>query len=174
MKSSIAALVLLAAAGMAHAQTPSLMKAGLWDITVSKMVYDGNDMTAMIASAQAQLAKLPPDQRAMAESRFKMAGSGVQMCISEAMLAKHQFGGDSHCPSTKTDISGNKMSFSVNCTYEGRTTTGSGQWVVNGDSVSTHLDAKVTDAKGTHTILAESVMHYGGADCKGLKPADQK
>lgn len=174
MKSLIAALALLAAAGMAHAQAPSSMKAGLWDIKVAKMVYDGNDMTSMLAAAQAQIAKLPPDQRAMAESRIRMSGSGVQMCITEAMIAKRQFGGHGHCPPTKVDVSGNKASFVYSCTDEGRTTTGTGQWIISGDSIATHVDMKMTDAKGNHTVVAETQMSYAGADCKGLKPADQK
>lgn len=181
MKTSIAAVMLLAAAGLAYAQTPGI-KPGLWETKVVKMVNDGKDMSEMMAKMQAQLANLPPDQRAMVESQMKAhgmsggAGGVIRMCISPAMAAKHQVGGDphGHCPPAQLQISGNKTTFSINCTYEGNTTVGTGQAVMSGDSITTHVDMKTTGAQGNHTVVADTQMSYIGANCQGLKPLDQK
>ncbi|HEX8955640.1 MAG TPA: DUF3617 family protein, partial [Burkholderiaceae bacterium] len=126
-----------------------------------------------------QLANLPPEQRAMIESHMKgsgFGGGGMRVCISPAMAAKHELGGDphSHCPPASTEVSGNTISFVVNCTYQGRTTVGKGQAVLNGDSYAIHSDVKETDSKGTHTAVSDIQMTYLGSDCQGIKPMDQK
>ena len=180
--SSIAALLLLAAAAGVQAQ--QAMKPGLWELKVNKLVNDGKDMSDSMAKMQQRLAALPPDQRAMVESRMQASGVGngsVRVCISPAMAAKYQFNGtgagnprDSHCPSNKADISGNKVTFTINCTYEGNTTVGSGQAVMSGDSISIHSETKISGANGSHSSIADVQMNYVGSDCQGLKPADQK
>jgi len=65
------------------------------------------------------------------------------------------------------------MSFTLNCTRDGRTTVGSGERMINGDSISTHVNMKMTDSHGTRTMEMESEMRYLGSDCKGIKPLDQ-
>jgi hypothetical protein len=159
-------------------------KAGLWETKIVKNIVDGKDMTAQIndamAKMQARLAQMTPEQRAMVESHMNgMAAGGsnsVRVCISPAMAAKHAFGGDpqGHCPGSSYDVSGNKVSFSINCTHDGRTTVGTGQAIMNGDSISTHVDLKTTDSKGTHTMLADTQMSYLGSNCQGIKPFDEK
>lgn len=178
MKKIGIAIVAMSLAGVSHAQVPGT-KAGLWETKIVKSVYDGKDMTAQINGAMAQIANLPPEQRAMVEAHMKASGAGggsFRVCISPAMAAKHQIGGDphGHCPPASTEVSGNTINFVVNCTYQGRTTVGKGQAVANGDSFSIHTDVKETDSKGSHTMLADLQMNYLGANCQGLKPADQK
>jgi hypothetical protein len=180
---AILALGMAAMTQLAQAQVPGT-KAGLWETKIVKNVYDGKDMSAQMSDAQAQLqaklASLPPDQRAMVESRMKGIGAGnggaFRVCISPAMAAKNQIGGDphGHCPPASVDVNGNTVNFAINCTYEGRTTVGKGQAVRNGDSFSIHADMKETDSKGSHTIVVDTQMNYLGADCQGIKPLDQK
>lgn len=184
MKKITIAVVAIGMAGWAHAEMPAT-KAGLWETKIVKNVYDGKDMSAQMSDAQAQLqaklASLPPEQRAMVEARMKGAGVGgsggaVRVCVSPAMAAKHLIGGDpkGRCPPASTEISGNTVNFAVNCTYEGRTTVGKGQAVMNGDSIAIHADMKETDSKGSHTIVVDTQMNYLGSDCQGIKPVDQK
>lgn len=168
MKVSIVALALLACAGVAQAQTS--MKAGLWETKMSKMVVDGNDMTAMIN----QLSQQGGNTGAHAPAAGM--GSARRVCISPEMAAKHALGGGPHgeCPPVKSDISGNKVNFAFNCTVQGNTVTGSGALVMNGDSMSYHIDSKVSGAHGDHTSVTDMQMTYIGSDCQGIKPMDQK
>lgn len=182
MKKTFLAVLLLSGgfAGLVHAQTPSL-KPGLWETKVVKQIVDGKDMSAQIADAMAKyqsaMANMTPEQRAMVQSHMPAspgAGGGVRICISPAMAAKHIAGGDpqGHCPPASVTVSGNKMSFAINCTYEGRTTVGTGETTMAGDTMSSHVDMKTTDSRGTHTVQMDSQMHYVGADCQGVKPLD--
>jgi hypothetical protein len=185
MKEIGIAFLAIGMAGLAqlgHAQVPGT-KAGLWETKIVKNVVDGKDMAAQMSDAQAKLqaklASLPPDQRAMVEAHMKgagMNGNSIRVCISPAMAAKHQIAGDpqGHCPPASVDVSGNTFSFAVNCSYNGHTTVGKGQAVMNGDSIAVHVDMTETDSKGTHTIVADTQMNYLGADCQGIKPLDQK
>jgi hypothetical protein len=182
MRKTIGA-VLLVLCGTAGAQTAGL-KPGLWDVKIIRQVIDGKDMSAQIASAQARmqeaLAKMTPEQRAMMEGRLKgMMGQGAggttRICISPAMAAKNETWTDreGRCGSAKVSHSGNKTSFEVNCSSDGRTTVGSGDSTLNGDTVTTHVDLTTTDARGSHTVQSETQMRFVGADCEGVMPVDQ-
>ncbi|MBV8635333.1 MAG: DUF3617 domain-containing protein [Burkholderiaceae bacterium] len=178
MKKSIIAILAIGVAGLASAQAPA-SKPGLWETKIVKQVVDGKDMTAQINGAMAQLANLPPEQRAMIEAHMKgagMNGTSIRVCISPAMAAKHEIGGDprGHCPPASIEVNGNTTNFAVNCTYQGRTTVGKGQAVVNGDSIAVHVDMKETDSNGSHTVISDTQMSYLGSDCQGIKPLDQK
>ena len=183
MKKMIIAVLSFGAVAQVCAQVPNT-KPGLWETRIIKNVVDGKDMTAQMndamAKMQAQLAKMTPEQRAMVESSMKGVaagnGSSFRTCISPAMAAKHQIGADphGHCPPASVTTNGNKINFSINCTYEGHTTVGTGQAVMDGDSVSSHVDMKVSDSNGTHTITADTQMNYIGSNCQGIKPPDQK
>lgn len=181
MKKTIVATLALAAAASAHAQVPDA-KAGLWETKIVKNVVDGKDMSAQMndamAAHQAQLDKLTPEQRAMVMSRMNGMGgnSAIRTCISPAMAAKHDFGGDAHghCPSADISVSGNTITFNINCTNQGRTIVGKGQAVMSGDTISRHIDVKETDDKGSHTAVIDMQSTYLGSDCKGVKPLDQK
>ncbi len=183
MKKVIVVALLSGVAGLVQAQVPET-KPGLWESKLTKNVVDGKDMTAQIddamAKMQARLAQMTPEQRAMVESHMKTMTSGsggsVRFCVSPEMAAKHAIAGDPHgnCPPTSTSVSGNKTSFSINCTHDGRTAVGTGQIVVNGNSTTYHADMKTTDSKGSHTVVMDAEMRYLGSNCQGIKPLDQK
>ncbi|PRC94662.1 DUF3617 family protein [Solimicrobium silvestre] len=176
-KTTLAILLILS--GIASAQTSSL-KAGLWDMKQIKQVLDGQDMSAKMAAVQEKMqesmAKMTPEQRKKMEGMMNMgAGGTIRVCISPAMAARNApiVDREGHCAPAKVTRSGNTSTFEFNCTNNGRTSVGSGKSTVNGDTVSTSVDMTVTDAKGHHSIQSESQMTFLGADCQGIKPADQ-
>ena len=183
MKKAISVTLIISSVlcGQACADTPG-MKPGLWENKVIKNIVDGKDMSAksaeMMARYQQAMAKMTPEQRAAMQSHMAVSSGSpgtARICISAAMAANHGAlaGSQSHCPPASVTTSGNKMSFTFNCTNDGRTTVGSGERIINGDAISTHANMKVTDSHGTHTMDTESEMRYLGADCQGIKPLDQ-
>jgi hypothetical protein len=154
------------------------MKAGLWEMKPVRQIMDGKDMTAMMAAAQAQmqqqLASLPPEQRAKLQGMLGHQGV-IRICVSPAMAANGAPMADpeGHCPPASVNRSGNTTTFEFSCTENGRSRSGKGSSTVNGDTVTTHLDMKMTDAKGPHTMQADMQSTYLGADCQGVTPADQ-
>lgn len=183
MKKTVLALSLLLC-GTAMAGTGG-MKAGLWELKVTRQVIDGKDMAAQMAAAQAKMqesmAKMTPQQRQQMEQIMKGVGvqgqndGAIRMCISEAMAAKNNTWGahDSKCPPTKVSQSGNKVTFEINCTADGHTSVGTGESTISGDKVTSHVDLTTTDARGKHTMVSDSQMTYLGADCKGIKPMEE-
>jgi hypothetical protein len=159
-------------------------KPGLWETKILHEVIDGRDMTEKIAAAQASMqaamARMTPEQRQQTAAMMKgMAGQGqngtIRVCISQAMIANHYMPADpnNRCPSTSVTTSGNKTTYSFNCTKDGRTVVGTGQSIANGGTTSTHLDTKSTDARGSHTMVIDSEATYLGSDCQGVVPLDQ-
>ncbi len=159
-------------------------KPGLWEYKVTKQVVDGRDMQAQMAAAVAQMkqamANLTPEQRKQMEAmtRGQGASTGVgamSFCISKEMAARDKpvLGPQSHCETIKSNRSGNKVSFEIKCSNKGQTTSGKGETTISGDLMKTVMDIDTTDAHGSHTIHSESQMKFIGADCQGIKPADQ-
>jgi hypothetical protein len=173
-------LALIAVCAPALAQS-GFMRPGLWEVQVIHQEMDGKDLTGQMADAQAKmqqrLAQMPPDQRAKMEAMMGAQGqSGSwRVCMSEAMAARGRamIDRDGHCDPSRFERSGNKISFEFNCTTSGRTRIGKGETVADGDSVTTRFEATSTDAKGTHSLKGETRMKFLGADCQGVKAADQ-
>jgi hypothetical protein len=170
-------------AAYTSAQTPGL-KAGLWEIKTTRQVMDGRDMTAMMTTAmekmQQAMANMSPEQRKQMEGMVGNAigvgsSGGVRICVSPAMAAKNQpmVDKDGQCAPAKVTHSGNKSTFEFSCTQNGRSTTGTGTSIADGDSISTSVVMTITDAKGNHTMQSDSVMTFAGSDCQGITPADQ-
>lgn len=174
--------VLLVTCSIAHAQTPGL-KAGLWETKIIHRIVDGKDMTLQMAASQAKMqaamANMTPQQRAQMAGMMKSMPPGqngtVRTCISAAMAAKQyaMVDPDGHCSAMSLTPIGNKVSFSFTCNQEGRTSTGSGERIFNGNSASTHLDMTSTDAGGQHKVQIDSEMNYLGSDCQGVQPIDE-
>ncbi len=179
-------LVLVAIGGTALAGDSGL-KAGLWEMTQSRQVMDGHDMSDQMAAAQKQMqqamANMPEDQRKRMETmmnRQGMSGSsatgvGRRICISPQMAArdKPMIDPQGRCEPGKVTRSGNKASYEFNCSTAGRTMVGKGENTIGSDTVSTHIDMTVSDAQGSHTIQSDTAIKYLGADCQGVKPLDQ-
>jgi hypothetical protein len=153
-------------------------KQGLWEVKMVHNVVDGKDMSAQMAAAQAkmqqQMANMPPAQRAQIEAMMSGSGS-YRVCVSAAMAARDSpmVDREGKCEPAKVSHSGDKTTFEFNCTTERGTRVGKGESVRSGDTITTRMDMSSTDAKGTHTMQAETQMTFLGADCQGVKPADQ-
>lgn len=174
-------------AGSALAQGSGL-KPGLWEVKQLKQVMDGKDMGAQMAAAQAQMqqayANMPPAQRKQMEAMMAKqgvappaaaSGGGQRICISPEMAArdKPMVDPEGRCEPTKFSRSGNRVSFEVNCNFEGQQMNGKGESTTSPDSVSTKMDMVMTGRDGRHTMQSETQMRWLGADCGTVKPADQ-
>ena len=144
---------------------------------------DGQDVMAQMAAAQAQMnqamANMPAAQRkqmeAMMGKQAMPAANVRRICVSPEMAARDQpvLSHDGSCEPSKVSRGGDRVSFEFNCVIEGRNTSGKGESVVSGDTISSKMDMTTVDAKGKHTMQTESQMKYLGSDCQGLKPADR-
>ena len=169
--------------GTTTVQADSMMKPGLWEMHIVKQVVDGQDTSAQMAAAQSQMqqmmANMSPAQRKQMEQMMgkqAMPSSNMhRVCVSPEMASrdKPMMPPEAKCEPSKVERSGNKTTFAMNCTTEGRTMVGKGESIVSGDSMSNRMDMTVTDASGRHTMQTESQMKFLGADCQGIKPADQ-
>jgi hypothetical protein len=168
----------------AFAENPLGMQAGLYELKTVKLVQDGVDHSAQMsdtmAKMQAQMASMPPDQRAKMEAMMQQhgvnlnAGSGtVQMCLSGEQLKKNFVPGQQNgkCDPAYTQT-GSTFAFSYHCQLNGGTSTGKGTATRSGDTISFAVDDTTTGAAGTHSNHSELQMHYLGADCGSIKPAD--
>jgi hypothetical protein len=184
MKKSVLVVFLLLS-GATGAQEARL-KPGLWEVKIVRQVVDGRDMTSQMASAQEKvrqaMANLSPEQRKQMEAM--MGGRGMpamgsdganRICVSAAMAARDNTVADpqGRCAPTKIERSGATTSFEFNCSNNGRTSAGKGKSTVSADAVATSVDATTTDAKGQHTMHSETQMTFLGADCQGIKPAEE-
>ena len=172
----------LAVAACAVSAAEPMMKAGLWEMRIEKQIVDGQDMAGKMAAAQAEMQKamagMPAEQRKQMEQM--MAGRGMggagnpnvhRLCVSPEMAAQDKpvAAGDPKCQPSKYQRSGNRTTFEMNCPGM----VGKGESVVSGDSIATTMDMTMTDESGRHTMHSASRLRYVGADCQGIKPADQ-
>lgn len=184
MKTTILAILaaFACAVSTSAAGAEGLMKAGLWEVELIKNVVDGRDMTSAMkeamANMQQMMANMSPQQRKQMEAMMgkQAAGSTLQRtCVSPAMAAgdKPMMPPDMKCEPAAFNRSGNKVSFEINCTDRGRTTTGKGESLLTGETVTTKMDMVTTDPSGRHTMQMESSARYIGPDCGDIKPVDQ-
>ncbi len=177
-------LLVLAAIGGAALAQGSGLKPGLWEVKMIQQTRDGKDMTAQMAAARSQMeqamARMPPEQRQRMEAVMGGQGAnaaGQRICISAAMAARDKplIDPQSGCePSTLTHSSSTKLAFEFSCTANGVATTGTGESMIAGDTITMLVDKTVTDSHGRHTMHSETQMKYVGQDCQGITPLDQR
>lgn len=159
------------------------MKPGLWEMRTIKHVMDGRDMMAQMAAAQAQMqqmmANMPSGQKKQMEAMMGRQGASApnvhRICVSAEMAEREQpvVVADSKCEPSNVSRSGNRMTYQIDCVAQGTTMTGKGESVFAGDTVAGKMDMTTAGRDGRHSMQMESQMKYLGADCQGLKPADQ-
>jgi hypothetical protein len=162
------------------ADSASHLTPGLWEQTMT-MKSQGGDMEAKMAEAQARLAALPPEQRAMVQAQ--MQSHGVQMnpgghnmttrvCISKEM-AEHDTppSRDNRCEQKQLERNGSTVHFKVVCqgnppsTGEGTFTMTSATSYSGTMSVNTVVDGKPEKMDSAMT------GKWLGSDCGDIKPA---
>jgi hypothetical protein len=176
-----AAVAWLVVAWISQAQAQTL-KPGLWEIT-QKTKVGGQDMGAQMAQMQAQLAKLPPEQRKMMEdmmakqgvsmpSASAAGGTVLKVCMSKEMVERNQFnqaGGPGDCTHTQQPRSGNTMKFSFAC--KNPPSTGEGEVTFSG-AEAYHTKVVVNTQRGGKAERGEvdSSGKWLSADCGAIKP----
>jgi len=162
----------------AFAENPLNMQPGLYELKTVKVIADGVDRSGQIAKMQAQMASLPPEQRAQMEAMMQQhgvnvnAGSGtVQMCLSGEQLKKNFVPGNQNgkCDPAYTQT-GSTFTFTYSCQLNGGTSNGKGTATRSGDTINFTVDDTTTGPGGTHSNHSELRMSYLGSNCGASKP----
>lgn len=177
-RAMLASILPLALPLVATSALAGNMKAGLWEIKMTKQIVDGEDIQAQMRLMQQQLAGLPPQQRKQMEAMLKQQGIGMgpggatRICIGRDQARRNMpvIDLDDRCQPTKLTRSGNTVRFEIDCTMDGSRMQGKGLSTTTSNSVYTRMDVTTTDESGRHTMQSESQMRYLGPDCKGLPP----
>lgn len=168
-------LLMLAALAAAHASAQQSVKPGLWEL--HNKVKTGNAQTDQaVTAALAQLAALPPAQRAQMEAMMaqngismpKAAGDGgltLTACVTPEMAARKELplNQKGKCSSTQEPVAGG-MNVSFTCTDPA--SSGSGQIRFNGDQAYT-MTMNVTNNSGTgpQNATVESTGRWLSDNC---------
>jgi hypothetical protein len=172
------AMFAIACAAPAHAQK---IRPGLWENSVA-MKSSGGQVEAAMAQMQAQLASMPPEQRAQVEAMMANQGIGmaagkpntVRSCISPEMAARDQFDtGDGRCKSTGHTRSGNVVRFKFVCQPDasGAAGEGEGEFTLVSDTENRgKMRINATRQGQTLRMEMDTTSRWLGADCGTLKP----
>jgi Protein of unknown function (DUF3617) len=188
MNHRVWAIGLLGLAAAAAALAQPATKPGLWEVRVTRQIVNGQDMTAQMQAAQAQMAaamkSMPPEQRKMMESRMGQMGMGggaapgaMRMCLTADMLkdrppVQAPTPDGATCEPMQHSRSGNTFSFSTRCkSRDGMVSEMQGKSTMVGDG-EFHADMinKTTGGKQSSTMESSSVSKWLGADCGNVKP----
>ena len=172
MKRLLLTLAILAAA---QASAQNNIKPGLWELT-SKVKTGNAVQDQAMSAAAAQLAAMPPEQRARVEAM--MAQNGISMpktgsdgaitltvCVTPEMAARKEvpLNQQGQCTSKQEPVAGG-MNISYTCTAP--PSSGSGQLRFNGDNAYT-MTMHVTNngPSGPRTVDMESAGRWLSASC---------
>lgn len=167
-----AALVLLSAA--AAAQT---LKPGLWENTFTMKSTSGGMEKAM-AEMQAQMAKMPPEQRKMMEQMMAKQGVGmgpkgntVKFCMTPEDAARQELpAAEGKCQQKITRRSGNTLAMSFTCAGN-PPSSGEGEYTVVSDTAYSGKSVVNTTANGKPERMDMTVNgKWLAADCGAIKP----
>jgi hypothetical protein len=176
LQNCVAALALLALAGVAHAQN---IKPGLWEFT-TQVSGGGGKMTDAMAQAQKQMESMPPDQRKMMQDM--MAKQGVQMgtsagggmaikvCMTQEMVERNEV--SSHqgdCTHTNSPRIGNTLKFSYVCSKP--PSSGEGQVTFTSPEAYTTKMTNTTTIQGRPEKMdMQNNARWLGSNCGSVKP----
>jgi Protein of unknown function (DUF3617) len=157
------------------------VKPGLWEVT-SQVQLQGGQSTggAAAANLQAELAKLPPEQRKMVEDMMAKNGVGIKpggtgtalrVCISKEMAERSLLPtaqrGDCKAETSQRSVSG--MAIKFTCTNP--PSSGEGQVSFSGDSAYSMKMAVTTTVQGKPEKANISASgQWLAADCGAVKP----
>lgn len=188
MRTRLSALTLLSLAAMACAPVSAQsMKPGLWEVN-NKMEGAGDPRMQEMAKAQkhdmsamqAQMAKMPPEQRKAMEAMMNKLGQGsmidkdgmtVKLCVTPEMAAGNQLTMQQreHCTNTRSPVVGGVMKVSYACTKPA--STGEGTVTFSGDSAySMNMTMHITEGGRNQTTSMSSKGKWLAASCGDVKP----
>ncbi|RYF40691.1 MAG: DUF3617 domain-containing protein [Comamonadaceae bacterium] len=174
---TLAAVIALLAAPVAHAQTK--MQPGLWEHTVT--VKDNGEMAAAMQAMQARLANLPAAQRKQMEQMMGQQGiaiapgaggaTSIRTCMTQAQIDMNDMPQrDRNCSHQAVQRSGNTLKTTFSCT---------GNPPSSGESEVTVLSPTAYTGKSVITTAVtgkpeRTAMDQKGkwlsADCGSIKP----
>jgi len=151
-------------------------KEGLWEMTVTT---GGSGMQGMNAD---QLAKVPPDQRAMVEQMMKQKGISmngntitVKSCVTKDKIAKGEAFSDSRkdsgdCTRTVVKQTASHIEAKFHCSSKkGETTDGTVNVDIVGDLVKGVTHMTNTSDGNTRTFESSFTSKYLGPNCGDVK-----
>lgn len=184
IKVGVLAMAVLGMTGLARAEAPDL-KPGLWEMKVEKSsggtgMPSGADMEKAMKQMQANMAKLPPEQRKMMEERMGNTGmmfgsnGGMRVCLDKEDIKRNDIplNDDKNCKTTIKTQTAKRWAADVVCSQPPST----GQVEALFESDTSYL----VKVKGQRTAAGKSSAYamdmrykYLGSDCGGLKPLSQ-
>lgn len=185
MKGVLGAVVLAAMTGVAMAAQPPQLKPGLWEMQMQgghmggQQAPDAAEMNKAMQQMQAQLAKMPPEQRKMIEAQMgsmgvSMSGNGgIRICLTEEDIKRDAIPvSDGKCTSKIKSRTANRWVMTHACTDP--VTSGEAEVVFEG-SHAYRVKAKGTVVQNGKTQPYEMAMRmqHVSADCGKVKPASQ-
>lgn len=166
------ALVLAAAAPLCAHATPLGTKAGAWETTVTSTMSGLPKMQAP-AITKEQLAKMPPERRAMVERMIAMregkpVSSTSKSCIKDTDTLDKLTADDpsrANCKKKVVSQTGNSLEMEITCTGAHPSHAHIAMRAVSSEEVQT-----TTDAEGEHgfKVHAETKSRWIGASCEGI------
>ena len=176
----VLALALLGlAAGSAQAQKIS---PGLWEMTLSVKVH-GGEMDAAMAKMQAELAKMPPEQRRQVETMMAQRGLGVgvgaggkgmavKTCVSKERAERGEvLDADSqrNCKRDSVTSSGSTTKFKISCSNP--PSTGEGEFTLTSDKAFSGRMQMEAQVKGKpERVEMQQQGKWLSADCGTVQP----
>jgi len=172
---ALVATILIAASACAGAQT---MKPGLWE-TNNKMQADGK-MGQDMASAQQQMANMPPEQRKMMQEMMAKQGVamgsdgpgtiGTKVCITKEMAEKNEIPSEKgDCKQTRSPRSGKTMKIAFTCTNP--PSSGEGQITfVSPEAYTMNMTMNSAAQGRPQKINMDASGKWLSADCGAIKP----
>ncbi|MFY3384258.1 DUF3617 domain-containing protein [Paracidovorax sp. MALMAid1276] len=172
------ALLLSAAAGVAHAQ-PQKMRPGLWENTVSMKSQSGQ-MEAAMAQMQKSMASMSPEQRKQIEQMMAQQGVGigpkgntVKVCISPEQADLDNIPQQEGCTQTvkRTGPSTLAMTFSCKGAAGQPPSSGEGTMTFSGPTAyAGNFKLKTTTAGGKPELIEMAQTgKWLSADCGAIK-----
>jgi hypothetical protein len=174
---SIVMLVGLAAALPAQAQK---LAPGLWEYSTT--VKGSGEYAAAQARMQAEMARMPPEQRKMMENMMAQRGvtmgggadgqaTVIKTCVTADMASRDEMPQhDNRCRQTSTQRSGSTMKFKFVCSGQ-PASSGEGEYTFVSDKqmkgrmlITTQVDGK------PQTMEMHNSGRWLGADCGSIKP----
>ena len=171
MKKRVLALMVCLAAPFAQAQ---VLQPGLWELTSSNMLVDGQQMPDMQVML-AQLQMMAPQQRAAMEQMLEkqgitLGGKGVRVCLTADQVKNEQIpltDPKSGCTQQITDRSGATWKFKFSCPRAQG--TGTAQFLSDREFLTTvngTFNASGVAQKGSMNTRAV----WLGNNCGSVKP----
>ena len=174
----ITACALAFAAHGAAAQTPSPMKAGLWQVHIERQ-ENGQDMPDPSERMRERMKTMTPEQRQRIEEMMKKqgvapgAGGVTKLCYSQKMVERGDWSDQSSCKTAYSSRTATSWKWHSSCPAAGYEGDGEASFsdpehfTVTSSGVST-IEGKERTTKFTRT------GKWLGADCGDLKPMDSK